>query len=169
MSPHAAVGDCERIRPGLIGQPANTVSSAAFVLAAVPLLRASRRPRGRAWAAVAAAAALEGIGSIGYHGPGGRASKLVHDLGLVALVATTATALATDPEARVRPRAAVLGTLALALHALSRTGGPLCACNSPLQGHALFHLVAAAALASMPTSVEPDVRMTGEPVRGGGI
>jgi hypothetical protein len=150
MSPHAAVGDCERIRPGLIGQPANTVSSAAFVLAAVPLLRAARRPGGRAWASVAAAAALEGIGSIGYHGPGGRFSKAVHDAGLVALMATTATALVRDPEARVRPQAVGLGAIALTLHTLSRTGGPLCSCNSRLQGHALFHLVAAAALASTP-------------------
>lgn len=150
MSPHVAVGDCERIRPGLIGQPANTLSSLAFVAAAVPLLRASRRPAGRAWAGVAAAAAIEGIGSVGYHGPGGRFSKLLHDAGLVALVATTARALVSDPDARVRPQAIGLGAAALALHTLSRTGGPLCACNSPLQGHALFHLVAAAALARTP-------------------
>lgn len=150
MSPHAAIGDCERIRPGLIGQPANTVSSAAFVLAAVPLLRSARRPQGRAWAAVAAAAALEGIGSIGYHGPGGPFSKLVHDVGLVALVVTTANALVNDPEARVRHRAVGLGAVAVTLHTLSRTGGPLCSCDSRLQGHALFHLVAAAALASTP-------------------
>ena len=41
---HVAASDCERVRPGLIGQPANTVSSLAFLLAARPLLRASRRP-----------------------------------------------------------------------------------------------------------------------------
>lgn len=150
MRAHAAVGDCERIRPGLIGQPANTASSLAFVLAAVPLLRASRRPGGRAWAGVAAAAAIEGVGSVGYHGPGDRVSKLVHDAGLVALVATTAVALGRDPAAGVRPRAAALGAVAVVLHTLSRTGGPLCSCHSRLQGHAVFHLVAAAALASTP-------------------
>ena len=49
VSPHVAASDCEEIRPGLIGQPANTLSSLAFVVAAVPIARAARR-RGRpAW------------------------------------------------------------------------------------------------------------------------
>lgn len=147
MSPHAAAGDCERIRPGLIGQPANTVSSLAFVVAAVPVLRWSRRPGRRSWAWVAAAAAVEGVGSVGYHGPGGRLGKAVHDGGLVALVAAAAGVVAQDPAARrPRPLAAGLGAAAVALHALSRTGGPLCSCDSRFQGHAAFHLLAAAAL-----------------------
>jgi len=147
--PHAAAGDCERIRPGLIGQPANTVSSLAFVAAAVPIARHGRRTASRTWLAVAAAAALEGLGSVGYHGPGGRVAKAVHDGGLVALAVTLAAALASgDGPPTVRPRTAVLSVAALALHSLSRTGGPLCSCNSRLQGHAVFHVVAAAALAS---------------------
>jgi hypothetical protein len=146
---HAAVGDCERIRPGLIGQPANTVSSLAFVVAAVPLVQHGRRARSRAWVAVGAAAALEGLGSVGYHGPGGRVAKAIHDGGLVALAATMAAAVGTDPgPPRVRPRTLALTAAAVTLHALSRTGGPLCSCNSRLQGHAVFHVVAAAALAS---------------------
>jgi hypothetical protein len=146
---HAAVGDCERIRPGLVGQPANTVSSFAFLAAAVPIARHGRRAGSRPWAAVAGAAALEGIGSVGYHGPGGRGAKLVHDAGLVALTVTMATAVGTDPRpAHIRPRTVVLTAAAVALHALSRTGGPLCSCNSRLQGHAVFHVLAAAALAS---------------------
>lgn len=146
---HAAVGDCERIRPGLIGQPANTISSLAFVAAAVPIARHGRRHSSRAWLAVAAAAAVEGLGSVGYHGPGGRVAKGVHDGGLVALVVTLAVALGAERGiVRVRRRTAVLSAAAVALHTLSRTGGPLCSCNSRLQGHALFHIVAAAALAS---------------------
>lgn len=146
---HAAVGDCERIRPGLIGQPANTVSSLAFVAAALPIARHGRRAASRAWLAVAAAAAIEGLGSVGYHGPGGRAAKAVHDGGLVALAAALAVALGAEPgPPTVRPRTAMLSVAALALHSLSRTGGPLCSCNSRLQGHAVFHLLAAAALAS---------------------
>lgn len=147
---HAARGDCEAIRPGWIGQPANTVSSLAFVAAAVPLARAGRRPGAEAWRAVAAAAALEGIGSVGYHGPGGRVGKAVHDAGLVALVASLAAALGRDPEVTVPGRALGLGAAAAVLHALSRTGGPLCSCHSRLQGHAVFHVLAAAALASAP-------------------
>ena len=44
--------------------------------------------------------------------------------------------------------AAVLGIVAVGLHQLSQTGRPLCACRSPLQGHAVFHVLAAAAIVS---------------------
>jgi hypothetical protein len=141
-----AVSDCERIRPGLIGQPANTVSSLAFVIAAVPIAHRARDRRSLAWAAVAASAAFEGIGSVAYHGPGGRLAKAVHDVGLVALLASTTTARLTERPVQVRPGAAVLAVGAAALHTLSRTGGPLCSCDSRLQGHAVFHVLAAAAL-----------------------
>ena len=46
----------------------------------------------------------------------------------------------------VRPVTATLAIAAVTLHTLSRTGGPLCSCRSPLQGHAVFHLLAAATL-----------------------
>jgi len=146
---HVAISDCEQIHPGRIAQPANTLSSLGFVVAAFPIARAARRRRRPVWLAVAAATAVEGIGSAAYHGPGGRASKRLHDGGLVALVATLGMALASEgrPTPR-RPRTAVLAAAAVALHALSRTGGPLCSCRSPLQGHAVFHLLAAAALAT---------------------
>ena len=154
---HVAWGDCERIRPGLVGQPANTLSSLAFVLAAVPLARRARRPGGAAWRAVAAASAVEGVGSVASHGPGGRLSKALHDAGLVALVAALAEVARRDPAA-LRPRLlpSALGATALVVHTLSRTGGPLCSCNSRLQGHALFHVVAAAALVA--TAQQPDGR-----------
>jgi hypothetical protein len=147
--PHVARSDCEEIRPGRLGQPANALSSLAFVAAAIPIARAARRRRRPAWLAVAAAAAVEGVGSVAYHGPGGRGSKLLHDGGLIALAATLVVAVASEgaPVHR-RPWTAGLATAALALHTLSRTGGPLCSCRSPLQGHALFHVVAAAALAA---------------------
>jgi hypothetical protein len=144
--PHVAVSDCERIRPGLIGQPMNTISSLAFVAAAVPIARRARRAGSLAWTGVAAAAALEGFGSVAYHGPGGRAGKAVHDVGLVALFTTIAAARLREAQRRPRPGALALGAAAVVLHTLSRTGGPLCSCNSRLQGHAAFHVVAALAL-----------------------
>ncbi|MFP5256247.1 MAG: hypothetical protein ACLGI8_10415 [Acidimicrobiia bacterium] len=146
--PHVACGDCERIRPGPLGQPANTVTSLAFVAAAIPVWRWSRRPGRRAWAALAAASAFEGVGSVAYHGPGGRVSKWVHDAGLVALLTAAGGVAANDPDVLRRPRPAplLLGTGAVALHALSRTGRPLCRPDAALQGHAAFHLLAAAAL-----------------------
>ena len=143
---HVARSDCERIRHGLVGQPMNTVSSLAFVAAAFPIARRARASRSPAWSAVAAASALAGIGSVAYHGPGGRRSKAVHDAGIVALVATVTIARLTERPRQLRPRAAALAGGAFVLHALSRTGGPLCSCESRLQGHALFHVLASAAL-----------------------
>jgi hypothetical protein len=156
-APHVAASDCERIRPGLVGQPANTVSSLAFVVAALPIARRARVARSRAWAGVAASAAVEGLGSVAYHGPGGPWAKAVHDAGLVALVATLAVARLTEQPRQLRPGAAALGAAAFALHALSRTGGPLCSCDSRLQGHAVFHVMAAAALVAASPSRD-DVR-----------
>jgi hypothetical protein len=158
--PHVATSDCERIRPGLIGQPANALSSLAFVAAAVPIARRSRGAN-RAWAGVAAAAAFEGLGSVAYHGPGGRLSKAVHDAGLVALAVTLTAARATERPRRVRPAALALGAAAVTLHALSRTGGPLCSCDSRLQGHALFHLLAAAALVAAGPAPAPTIPRAG--------
>lgn len=147
--PHVAFADCERIRPGFIGQPANTVSSLAFVAAALPIAREARRRDRPAWLAVAASSALEGVGSVAYHGPGGRGSKLVHDAGILALLGSMAVAVSQDDEPLTpRPHTAILTGAAIALHTLSRTGGPLCSCRSRLQGHALFHMLAAAALVS---------------------
>ena len=144
MSAHVAASDCECIRPGLIGQPMNTLSSLSFVVAAVPVWR-----RGGAWRWVAAALAFEGIGSVLYHGPGGKASKFVHDVGLLFLVLAYARVARDEASSlRPRPRSAALGVTAAALHTLSRTGGPLCACNSKWQGHALFHVLAAGAIAT---------------------
>ena len=144
---HGAEGDCEAIRPGLIGQPANTVSSLALVAAAIPIARSARRRRQPAWRAVALASALEGLGSVAYHGPGGRSAKVLHDAGLVALAATLGVAVGREgrPVTR-RPLTTALTAAAVTLHALSRTGGPLCSCRSPLQGHAVFHVLAATAL-----------------------
>jgi hypothetical protein len=143
---HAAVSDCEEVRPGWLGQPANALSSLAFVAAAVPIWRVSRRPGRRAWGAVAAASAFEGLGSVLYHGPGTASGKVVHDIGLVALVAASVAVAVDDPaSARPTPLAASLTAAAVAMHVLSRTGGPLCSCRSPIQGHALFHVLAAAA------------------------
>ena len=144
---HVAASDCEQIRAGLIGQPANTVSSLALVAAAWPIARAARRRQQPAWSAVAWATAIEGIGSVAYHGPGGRVAKAVHDAGLVALAASLGVAIGREgrPVAR-RPLTGALAAAAVTLHTLSRTGGPLCSCRSPLQGHAVFHVLAAAAL-----------------------
>ncbi len=93
------------------------------------------------------APAVEGLGSVAYHGPGGRSAKALHDAGLVALAAALGVAIGREGRpVPARPVTATLTIAAVGLHALSRTGGPLCSCRSPLQGHAVFHLLAAATL-----------------------
>lgn len=81
------VADCERVRDGLVGQPANTVSSLAYLAAGGALAaRAGRAPVGdRGWLlAYAAATATNGLGGVAYHGPGGAASRWLHDAALLA-------------------------------------------------------------------------------------
>lgn len=146
---HVACSDCERIRPGLLAQPVNAVSSMAFAVAAVPIWRASGGKR--SWRAVAVAAAFAGAGSVAYHGPGGRLGKALHDWSITGLVATTAGAVARSRSGRVVPAQwstpALTMAVAVALHATSRTGGPLCRPDSLVQGHAGWHVLAAVALA----------------------
>ena len=148
VAEHVAFSDCERIRPGLIAQPVNTVSSLAYVVAGAVLASRARREGGPLESrrlAVAAAAVAAGLGSVLYHGPGGRWSKRAHDTALAALVLTQGIRRLGD---RRPPRrgAAVLTATASALHAASRTGRPLCRPDALLQGHALWHVVSALAV-----------------------
>jgi hypothetical protein len=90
-----ATADCERIRDGLIGQPANAASSLAYVAAGAALIaRARSAPPGRrAWlVAFGAATAANGVGGVSYHGPGGAASRWVHDTALLATLGLMAFA-----------------------------------------------------------------------------
>lgn len=83
-----AASDCERVRDGWITQPVNTVTSLAYVAAGAWLAR--RRHEGPLAGAAATALVLNGVGSVAYHGPGGRAGKWLHDVGLNAVAATLA-------------------------------------------------------------------------------
>jgi hypothetical protein len=83
-------GDCEAWRGGPLGQPTNTVTSAAYVLAGAWLLARTRQVEpGERWRAAAYGAALaaSGVGSIAYHGRGGAWSHWLHDVSLAALLA----------------------------------------------------------------------------------
>jgi hypothetical protein len=144
---HIAVSDCEHCRPGLVAQPVNTVSSLAYCAAGMWVLR---RPRTRRRVALGVSSIAAGIGSVGYHGPGGRAGKVVHDTTAMALAATLALAFTTGPVA-ARRRAATLALFGAgaAVHWSSRTGRVLCRPDSRLQGHALWHALSAAAVVAV--------------------
>lgn len=185
MRAHPAAGDCERIRPGLIGQPVNAGSCLAYVAAAGWLWRRVRRSAGASpeAAVFCALVAANGAGGVAFHGPGDRTSHWLHDTALVGtlgamaveraglaagLAGVAGVALAVRPDAtnaaslvggllvaggearrRRRPSGAT-GALLLAaagVNVLSRTGGRCCRPDSVLQGHALWHVLTAAALA----------------------
>ncbi len=90
-----ATSDCEHCRPGPISQPANTLSSLAYVVAGVSMLRSVRKTQATshtarterllAWTVIGA-----GLGSVAYHGPGGASSRYAHDASLIAMLAMVA-------------------------------------------------------------------------------
>jgi hypothetical protein len=83
-------GDCEAWRERGLGQPTNTVTSLGYVAAGAWLLARTRvvRPEQR-WRAgtYGLALAASGVGSVAYHGWGGRFAHWLHDATLAALVA----------------------------------------------------------------------------------
>jgi hypothetical protein len=152
-------GDCERLHDGLIAQPVNTASALALV--AVGAWLAGRGLRGgpgrRPLLVFGLAAGLAGVGSVDYHGTGSPAARLLHDGGLYAVVGLVAwhevarrvrrAPLARDRRAAYR--AALAATAAgAACWWLGRTASPWCRPDSPLQPHAAWHLLGAAALAA---------------------
>ena len=82
--------DCEHIGRGLLAQPANTLSSLAYVLSGVVLLwRAlAGRPSARLAPVVYAVTVIGvGIGSAAYHGPMPAWGRFAHDLSIAAVLA----------------------------------------------------------------------------------
>lgn len=92
MSPWVAativgIGDCEAIRDGFLRQPANAISSLAFLLAAAWIAwRATEvRPERAELLVLAAIVAANGIGSFGFHGPFGASFRWFHDLSALSI------------------------------------------------------------------------------------
>lgn len=149
--------DCEALRDGLLGQPVNSLSSLAYVLAGVYVLR-----QGGARAPAVALAAV-GVGSVLYHGPMPPGAEQIHDGSLLALLAAVTVALHRRSVRRPPPLAVVALGAAIAVNVLSRTGAPLCRPDSLLQGHAAWHVLTAVAAASW-LGRRRDVLGVGRPV-----
>lgn len=145
---HAAAGDCEQVRPGLLGQPVNTVTSGAYLLGAIWVARRPT-PRRLLWATTLL---WVGLGSIGYHGPGTLTGKRLHDSSLVALALVVASGRHRPNRHRVV--AAPLGAIAAVVHATTRTGCRACRPDSLFQGHGLWHVLSAASLTLYATGEE---------------
>ena len=113
-----------------------------------PIAQAARRRGQPAWLAVAAASALEGVGSVAYHGPGGRQAKRLHDVGLVALAVAIAMAVAREgtPVPR-RPWTAALAAVGPgAAHPQPHGRPAVLVLTAPCRATPLFHVLAATAL-----------------------
>jgi hypothetical protein len=196
--------DCEHIGRGLLAQPANALSSLAYVLVGVLLLgrTLAGRPGVRIAPAVYAATVIGvGIGSAAFHGAMPAWGRFAHDLSIAAVLAFVigydvalargasanaglamfvgvaamcAVLLAVSPDAsnaldavlvagavvaeiaafrsaavRARPDGRVwvliVGVVAIGalLNALGRTDASLCEPDSPVQLHALWHVLTA--------------------------
>lgn len=158
---HPGRGDGEALRAGWIAQPICAASSSALLIGAVVLERDARRAAAVGGAdpvdlptrrALAVALAGNALGSFGFHGPGDRVSRALHDVSLWAVVTVCAAGVA---RAVVRSSGRAVRDLALPgallvggalLGRLGRTGGRWCCPHSPLQAHAAWHVLAAAAV-----------------------
>lgn len=135
--------DCEALRDGVLGQPVNSLSSLAYVVAGGYVVR-----RGGPVVAAVALGAI-GAGSLLYHGPMPPGARAAHDGSIVAFLAV---ALVVAWRRRSFPGPPPLALVALAggvvVNLLTRTGAPLCRPASLAQGHAVWHVLTAVAAAA---------------------
>jgi hypothetical protein len=159
----AAMGgaDCEGLGAGWLAQPANALSSLAYVAAGAGLLWRNRRADSRGPALLAGACGLiaVGIGSVAYHGPQPAWAALAHD-GTIAWLAVAVAGRAITLLRGPMGGRAGLGVLASAwrpaarwvlpasaAYLAGRTGSPFCHPASLWQPHSAWHTLSAVALA----------------------
>jgi hypothetical protein len=161
---NGAAGDCEAIGTGWLDQPVNALSSLTFVVAGM-WVAAAGRSRG-AGAAIAAV----GVGSFWFHADAESApARWAHDgsLVLLAIVAAVVAGRRATVAWKRLTIAAIVGTCGVALHTATRTGRAWCNPDSPLQGHAAWHVIAAATLALACWALSPPrPRPVGSPQPG---
>ena len=168
----AALGgsDCEGLRAGWLAQPANAVSSVAYVVVGLWLLGRwrSRPPGSRRGVLLAGAAGLGavGIGSVAYHGPQPDWAHLAHEVSVAALallfvglVLRLAARAGARRAASVivrawRPAAACM-VPALAAYVAGRTGSSLCHPGSLWQPHAAWHVLSAVSFGLALSALSP--------------
>lgn len=156
----AALGgaDCERLRSGWLAQPANAVSSLAYVGVGVWLLWRARSPGSHRGVLLAAGAAMVavGLGSFAYHGPQPGWASAAHDASIVALAVTLVSVhVWLLPRARPQIAAVLPGSwraaapwivTAVFAYWAGRTASSLCRPTALWQYHAAWHILGAVAL-----------------------
>jgi len=151
----ALVGsDCEQLRGAWLAQPANALSSLAYVAVGVWLLWRSRRAGFDRRLLVAGGAAMVGVGlgSFGYHGPQPAAAAFIHNGSIwglaIVLVTGNVQLLASTRRLAWAPwrSAAPWMVPALAAYVAGRTGSVLCHPAAVWQPHAVWHVLSAVGL-----------------------
>lgn len=99
-----AAADCERMVGRILGQPVNSVTTMAFVVAGIVV--ATRRPQ-RSWIGVGLVAT--GAGSFLFHGPMPAGSGWAHDVTLAWLILMVAGSLTRWERATAWPGLVALG------------------------------------------------------------
>jgi hypothetical protein len=102
--PPLGAADCERVRSGHIAQPANALS-AAWLTVGGGWIAWRHRHHDHA-ALVGAIVAATGVGSVAYHGPGGRLSGWAHDATIAAMLGV----IGLEDVIEVRPDLAPVAT-----------------------------------------------------------
>ena len=148
--------DCEALRDGLLAQPTNALTSAAYVVAGVVVwIRIPPQRRIGPGGAYALLLGLVGVGSILYHGPQPPGSKFLHDapIPLLLLLIAAVAGHRLLHRRSVAPGAtrarlltlAGIGAVAGLAYVFGRTGSPLCDPDSWLQLHGVWHIATAVA------------------------
>ncbi len=134
--------DCELITVGILRQPGNASTSLVLLLAGGALAYSIQRSRRKIGVGLLIAGTASAFAHTTLHpwalAADGVAASIAVVLGVLALTSAT-----------IRPRlmivAAVLGSGAIALWVLSRSGRPLCDPDAILTGHAGWHVLIALA------------------------
>lgn len=103
--PPLGASDCERLRGGVLAQPANSLSAATLAGFGLALARHHRGHHDHA-ELVGAVVAAAGFGSVAYHGPGTRLGLWAHDWTIVAMLGV----IALEDVREVRPDLSAVAT-----------------------------------------------------------
>ena len=150
----AQTPDCERVHDYGIAQPVNTLTSAAYGVASLPVLCAARRSTGLLRIELHAyAGALLAVmaGSAQFHARGPGPSHRLHDGSLYAAVSLGSLLLlpaaGTLADTRAGRRFLLAAATAGATYACGRSSSRFCRPDSRWQFHGLWHVLSAGAAA----------------------
>ena len=133
--------DCERVLSDIVAQPANTVSSVAFVVVGALL---SKRD-----GLLATSTATVGVTSGWFHAQLTPSAARAHDVAIVVLVLVILYRVWRARAWRLTLPGLAILEFGLIVWWLSRTGGPWCDPDTVLQLHAVWHVLAALAIATL--------------------